>query len=80
VNKNAITQQQREDLSRRFRSHVTHDEPEEEFSHRCMLLALTILEWSSVSREQSLALTHLEEVLFWVNAANERNSREGINE
>lgn len=37
-------------------------------------LALTVLDQTPPSREQSLALTHLEQALFWANAAIARNS------
>jgi hypothetical protein len=36
-------------------------------------LAQDILEATPKSREQSLALTHLEEAIFWANAAIARN-------
>jgi hypothetical protein len=36
-------------------------------------LAMLIVEETPVSREQSLALTKLEEVVFWANAAIARN-------
>lgn len=35
--------------------------------------ASDIVETTPESREQSLALTHLEEVVFWANAAIARN-------
>lgn len=36
-------------------------------------LALLIVELTPASREQSVALTHLEEATFWSNAAIARN-------
>lgn len=36
-------------------------------------LAAAILESTPLSREQSLALTHLEEAIFWANASIARN-------
>lgn len=36
-------------------------------------LALKIVEATPVSREQSLAITKLEEAVFWANAAIARN-------
>jgi hypothetical protein len=36
-------------------------------------MAMTILSFTPPSREQSLALTKLEEVVFWANAAIARN-------
>jgi hypothetical protein len=38
-------------------------------------LALAIVEMTPPSREQSLALTKLEEVVFWANAAIARNEK-----
>ena len=37
-------------------------------------LALQIVESTPISREQSLALTHLEEAVFWANAGIARRS------
>lgn len=36
-------------------------------------LALSIVEFTPVSREQALALTHLEQAIMWANAAISRN-------
>ena len=39
-------------------------------------LAIKIERLTPVSREQSLAITHLEEAIFWANAAIARNEHE----
>lgn len=39
-------------------------------------LALLIAELTPASREQSLALTNLEQAIFWANAAIARNEKE----
>ena len=39
-------------------------------------LAELIIETTPASREQSLAITHLEEVVFWANSAIARNENE----
>lgn len=36
--------------------------------------AILLVSLTPTSREQSLALTHLEEVIFWANASIARNS------
>lgn len=42
---------------------------------RCLELAMYILENTPASREQSLALTNLEQVMFWANGAIARNEK-----
>lgn len=44
-----------------------------EIRGQCMELALYIYRATPYSREQSLALTNLEQVMFWANAAVARN-------
>lgn len=39
-------------------------------------LAFSIIELTPASREQSLALTNLEQAIFWANAAIARNEKE----
>lgn len=39
-------------------------------------LAFLILETTPASREQALALTNLEQAIFWANAAIARNEKE----
>ena len=43
----------------------------------CHKLAEILTELTPTSREQSLALTHVEEAMFWANAAIARNPTEG---
>jgi hypothetical protein len=51
------------------------DQPERyvELRHQAKQLAMLIKSTTPVSREQSLALTKLEEVSFWANAAIARH-------
>ena len=63
-------------LSDRFRYHKpdeltasVHDEIREE----CLGLAKFLVETLPESREQSLAITKLEEAMFWANASIARN-------
>lgn len=65
-----------EDIDNRF----TYHPPVPEFIDRFVQLrsearelAITIVELTPASREQSLALTHLEEAVMWANAALARH-------
>jgi hypothetical protein len=65
-----------DDLENRF----THHPPEGDQSERyqairqeAYTLAENIVRWTPRSREQSLALTNLEQAIFWANAAIARN-------
>lgn len=53
-------------------------QPERYTQLRAMALTLaeSIVELTPVSREQSLSITHLEECIFWANAAIARNEAE----
>ena len=69
-----------DDLKNRF----TYHKPDEQKVHqhetiRTVLLhaAEEILVETPESREQSLAITHLEEAMFWANAAIARYSKYG---
>jgi hypothetical protein len=64
------------DLEKRFTYHAPQaDQPARYVLLRTVgkLLARKIVENTPKSREQSLALTHLEEALFWANAGIARN-------
>ena len=64
------------DLEKRFTYHApSGDQPGkyETLRHFAKQLAYKVKGLSPVSREQSLALTKLEEVVFWANAAIARN-------
>ena len=41
-------------------------------------LAITILRHTPPSKEQSLALTNLEQTIFWANAAIARNEKDDV--
>lgn len=71
-----ITDQQKQDLIKRFTYHAPkNDQPARYVLLRdnARELALMITTNTPPSREQSLALTHLEEAIFWANAAIARN-------
>lgn len=66
-----------EDLVNRFSFHPASTE-EKQNAHeavrsQCLDLANKINEWTPDGREKSLALTHLEEVMFWANASLARS-------
>lgn len=61
-----------------FEHHAPHGDQTERYEHNraaCMEVALAIRKNSPASREQAVALTKLEEVLFWWNAAIARNEK-----
>ncbi len=60
----------------RFSYHAPHGDQNERYINirtRALSFALHIAKTTPSSREQSLALTALEEVVFWANAAIARN-------
>ena len=64
------------EIEKRFTSHPPKPgQPKkyEELRHVCKMLAYLISELCPDSREKSLAITKLEEVTFWSNAAIARN-------
>jgi hypothetical protein len=66
-----------EELENRFTYHAPkEDQPRkyEEIRSRCHALARLLVAITPESREQALALTKLEEVSMWANAAIARRS------
>lgn len=70
------------ELVKRVRSDFTYHPSNEEQGERmkairdnCYQLAHLILNLTPASREQSLALTNLEQVSMWANAAIARNEK-----
>lgn len=64
------------ELEKRFTHHPPKDDQAERFRQlrlSARVLATRIVESTPTSREQSLALTALEESVFWANAAIARN-------
>jgi hypothetical protein len=64
------------DLANRFTSHAPKNGQQLKYAivrGEALALAKTIVILTPNSREQSLALTKLEEVMFWSNAAIARN-------
>lgn len=66
-----------EDIAHRFAFHAAsrQEKADEHTSVRqsCRQLADKLNETLPEGREKSLAITHLEEVMFWANAAIARN-------
>lgn len=70
------TEQLNGDLENRFTYHAPKEGQPEKYSKlrdKTKELAYLIDELTSKSREKSLALTSLEETVFWANAAIARN-------
>ena len=60
------------ELQTRFTYHAPHDDQPERYQEirdRAQTLAARIVELTPASREQSLAVTALEECVMWANAA-----------
>lgn len=71
------SKQQVDDIVHRFTYHPPKEgQPEQYQELRTMAaqLADKMIRLCPVSREQSLALTHLEEAIFWANAGIARNT------
>jgi hypothetical protein len=63
-------------IENNFTYHAPKDNQQERYVHlrdRAKQLAHDIAELTPPSREQSLALTNLEQAIFWANAAIARN-------
>ena len=64
------------DLQKRFVYHETNKNKEErmvDIRIAALELAMLINDVATESREKSLSITHLEEVVFWANSAIARN-------
>ena len=62
----------REELASRFTYHSPKGNQSDSYQairSSAHEFAIMIVDFTPVSREQSLALTHLEETVFWANAA-----------
>lgn len=71
-----ITKRNQEELDNNFTYHSPHGDQTLRYPmirNKAKDFAKTILRRTPASREQSLALTKLEEVVFWANAAIARN-------
>lgn len=64
-------------INNNFMHHAPKDEATvkkyEDMRAKCRDLAIHIADNTPTSREQSLAMTNLEQVMFWANAAIARN-------
>jgi hypothetical protein len=66
----------REELAKRFVYHAPREDQIVKYNDirsEIKKLAVLLCELTPDCREQSIALTHLEEVVFWANAAIARN-------
>lgn len=71
-----LSNQQEEELTKRFTYHPPKDDQPNRYESlraEAKYFAREIMENTPASREQSLALTHLEEAIFWANASIARN-------
>lgn len=71
-----LTSELEKRLENDYTYHAPHSEQQERYvllRSECLRLALLIAQCTPASREQSLALTHLEEVNMYANAAIARN-------
>ena len=71
-----------DDIQERINNNFTYHKPfgdqpakYEKLRENAKWLAELIVELTPASREQSVALTKLEEVVFWANAAIARNEK-----
>lgn len=72
----AVSPEMADRLERDYTYHAPHGDQTERYEilrARAHELALTIVERTPPGREQSLALTHLEEAVMYANAAIARN-------
>lgn len=69
---------ERSDLENRFSFHPANTEEKkqahETVRNTCLRVAIDLNNLLPEGREKALALTHLEEVMFWANAGVARNS------
>lgn len=71
-----MNQEKEKDLYKRFTYHPPDDDQAERYVKIITTahgFSKTIVDLTPTSREQSLALTKLEEVVMWANAAIARN-------
>ena len=77
-----ITDEQQKRLDNNFTYHSPHGNQAERYAYlrdAAKTLAARILYNTPESREQSLALTKLEEAVMWANASIARNEKEKTN-
>lgn len=74
-----LTEKEAADLVKRFYHHPPKGDQGErygEMRHMHLVLAQHVVKATPPSREQSLAITKIEEAMFWANAAIARNETE----
>ena len=67
-----VSEEMKARIQRDFVYHAPKGDQPRRYEHlraEARALALVIVSFTPPSREQSLALTHLEEAIFWANAA-----------
>lgn len=76
INKYEVAEKMRDQIENNFQYHAPKDDQQERYvfiRDEARVLAYNIVRNSPPSREQSLALTNLEQAIFWANAAIARN-------
>lgn len=76
MNKFPVTDKEIEDLKNRFTYHSPKDDQPQRYvflRDAAYELGMHILELTPPSRERALAITNLEQAIFWANAAIARN-------
>lgn len=76
LNKYEIEQKSGTMLGNNFKYHAPKDDQQERYvflRDEAKILGYNILKNTPPSREQSLAITNLEQAIFWANAAIARN-------
>lgn len=76
MNKYDVEQKMVNQLENNFKYHAPKNDQQERYvflRDGARVLAYDIVKNTPVSREQSLALTNLEQAIFWANAAIARN-------
>lgn len=77
----AVTDKQLEQNNNNFKYHKPFSDQNDRYvtiRDKAKEFANMLLEFTPQSREQSLALTKLEESVMWANSAIARNEKEGI--
>jgi hypothetical protein len=67
-----VSPDQMAEIESRFTYHAPKGDQPDRYTflrEKAKVLALTILDLTPASREQALAMTHLETAIFWANAA-----------
>lgn len=78
---NPLHPEQEKDINNRFVHHAPIGDQRTRYAMirgELCAVAKDIVRLTPKSREQSLALTHLEEAMFWANASIARNTKQEV--